>query len=530
LARRFSTLRLSHVLIAGFGLLLSLLLLVSGLSIWSLDHVVTRMRNTAQTQAERLDLLRSMRDQASTVYASLLGAVISGPDDLEYEVGRFSKARDEYERLLAELGRQLREDGHPNAETEKAFALAESSAHQVYSMSTPLLERIKQDPDGLNRRPLASIITNTIAGHSGNWQAAIQTLTAQQGELGVTANRAADEEVSSTSLKTLAIAALALLVGIATTLSISRGVGRSIRGAVAFAQSVASGDLNASPPKSQGAEARQLFQALVDMQGELRRLVSDIRACAMSIEAASDEVARGNVDLSNRTEQAASRLQQTTALMETLATTIQHNTTSAASASTLASQASSMAVEGGEVMRQVIQNMADIADSSREIADIIAMIDGIAFRTNILALNAAVEAANAGPQGRGFSAVAAEVRSLSRSVADAAKQVKQLIEKSVDRVENGKTRVDQGGSAIGKIVDAVRNVGTINAEISDASQRQSEAIASMNQAVSLVETMTQQNAALVEQSAAAAESLKGQAQTLAQLVMVFRVDEASARP
>jgi len=40
--------------------------------------------------------------------------------------------------------------------------------------------------------------------------------------------------------------------------------------------------------------------------------------------------------------------------------------------------------------------------------------------------------------------------------------------------------------------------------------------------------MTQQNAALVEQSAAAAESLKDQAQRLAEVVKVFRIDGSDA--
>ena len=41
--------------------------------------------------------------------------------------------------------------------------------------------------------------------------------------------------------------------------------------------------------------------------------------------------------------------------------------------------------------------------------------------------------------------------------------------------------------------------------------------------------MTQQNAALVEQSAASAENLKTQAERLAQIVNVFKLDTAGTR-
>ena len=81
---------------------------------------------------------------------------------------------------------------------------------------------------------------------------------------------------------------------------------------------------------------------------------------------ASAQIARGNTDLSARTEPQASSLEQLNATVR------------------------------------------GIENSSKKISEIIAVIDGIAFQTNILALNAAVEAARAGEQGRGLAVVAGE--------------------------------------------------------------------------------------------------------------------------
>ena len=55
-------------------------------------------------------------------------------------------------------------------------------------------------------------------------------------------------------------------------------------------------------------------------------------------------------------------------------------------------------------------------------------------------------------------------------------------------------------------------------------------IASVNAAVVELDQLTQQNAALVEQSAAASESLHDQANTLAQAVVAFRLQNAPALP
>ncbi len=60
-------------------------------------------------------------------------------------------------------------------------------------------------------------------------------------------------------------------------------------------------------------------------------------------------------------------------------------------------------------------------------------------------------------------------------------------------------------------------------EIASSASHQSDGIGQVSVAVTQLDQMTQQNAALVEQSAAAAESLKDQAQRLAELVGVFKL-------
>jgi methyl-accepting chemotaxis protein len=263
-------------------------------------------------------------------------------------------------------------------------------------------------------------------------------------------------------------------------------------------------------------------------QDRLRDVVLQIRQAADSINHASREIAKGNGDLSQRTEEQASSLEETAAAMEELTSTVKQNAESIGEANRMAESAAQIAVHGGEVVRQVVDTMGGITESSRKIADIIGVIDGIAFQTNILALNAAVEAARAGEQGRGFAVVATEVRNLAQRSAAAAKDIKQLITESVSTVESGSGLVEAASRSMDDMVVAVKKVTDIFGEISAASREQSTGLEQISTAVSQMDEVTQQNAALVEQIAAAAESLEEQAGAMVASVGVFKLAAGAA--
>ncbi|MEG1116607.1 MAG: methyl-accepting chemotaxis protein, partial [Janthinobacterium sp.] len=270
-------------------------------------------------------------------------------------------------------------------------------------------------------------------------------------------------------------------------------------------------------------DSSSLLFAMKTMRDKLVGIVSQVRSGTDTINTASGEIAQGNLDLSSRTEEQASSLEETASSMEELTSAVRQNADNARQANALAGAASDVAGKGGAVVGQVVQTMESINASSRKIVDIISVIDSIAFQTNILALNAAVEAARAGEEGRGFAVVASEVRNLAQRSASAAKEIKTLIGDSVEQVEIGSRLVHDAGKTMDEVVTSVRQVADIMQEITAASAEQSAGIEQVNQAVLQMDQVTQQNAALVEEAAAAAESLQDQAQTLTELVGVFRL-------
>ncbi|MBC3873117.1 methyl-accepting chemotaxis protein [Undibacterium flavidum] len=304
---------------------------------------------------------------------------------------------------------------------------------------------------------------------------------------------------------------------------IARSVTVPLANAVNIAQRVAAGDLTANFDVDGRSESAQLMRALKEMNDSLFIIVSNIRDCIRNMCMAINDIASGNADLSSRTESQASSLEQTAASMEEVASTVKVGNDNAIEANSMVNNASDVAIKGGKVVAEVVHTMRDINDRSLKIVDIIGVIDGIAFQTNILALNAAVEAARAGEQGRGFAVVASEVRSLAQRSASAAKEIKSLIDASVEKVNIGNNLAGQAGKSMEEIVTSVKNTTSIMSAMVHSSREQSSGIEQINQAISHMDDMTQQNAALVEQAAAAAESLNQQADTLTELIAVFKL-------
>ena len=323
----------------------------------------------------------------------------------------------------------------------------------------------------------------------------------------------------------LVIGLSVLMVGLCGLLarSIVRTILQATDDARRMAERIAAGDLSPEPLRAGEDELGRMVQAMEAMRLSLTEVVGTVRENAVSVAAASAQIAQGNIDLSSRTEQQAAALQQTAATMDQLGSTVSHNADHAREADGLAREASTLASRGGEMVSQVVGTMGGISEASRKIGDIIGVIDSIAFQTNILALNAAVEAARAGEQGRGFAVVATEVRNLAQRSAEAAREIKALISTSVERVEQGVSLVDQTGRSVGEVVASIRRVSDIVAQISAASAEQSTGVAQVGQAVTQMDRATQQNAALVEQSAAVAGTLKSQAEQLVDAVARFRI-------
>lgn len=517
---RISNLRIGPRLTIGFGAILILLIavvvtinignannneqLLTGMSL-----VSKKVELTTTMKAEQLEAVVAVR---SLTLHSEVSAMNQEEARMTQHRKRFAQARD-----------QLMAMGVTDAEKQIFANIMRLEA----SMEAPAKEAVGQAL-AYNSEGFAQIIAKQIDPVYRQVLVEINQLV----QLQQTAEREMLQQVAAANERLTAwlytSALLAVIVGAVLAWGITRSITRPLHKAVEVARHVANGDLTTVINVESHDETGELMQALKDMNASLLHTVEQVRLGTDTIATASSQIAAGNAELSSRTEQQAGSLEETATSMQLLTSTVKQNADNARQANQLAQSASSVASEGGNVVAQVVDTMRSISTSSKKIVDIISVIDGIAFQTNILALNAAVEAARAGEQGRGFAVVASEVRSLAQRSADAAHEIKALIGDSVDKVEAGSQLVENAGKTMEDIVGSIARVTTIMAEITNASLEQSTGIEQVHMAIEQMESVTQQNAALVEQAASAADALHRQADTLAHVVSIFRLEERAS--
>ena len=517
----FSRMTVAARLYAGFGLILALLIVVTGVAVVKVSRIDQALRDNnnihVQVQRYAINFRGSAHDRSIAVRDVVLSPT---PAERDKEIATIAALADFYAQSATPLEKLVNRVGAP-PELAPLYAGIRSAEAQAVASTQAIIEQVQAGD-----AQAAQTLWQQAKPQYVQWLAAINKLIDFKEARIQEANHSAMQEADSFLSVMFTALALALVLSAAVAWTVARSIVRQLGAEpVALAEvasQVAQGDLQPVPGTAQ-AEPGSVLASLGAMQASLASVVGQVRQASNAVTVGSEEIAGGNVGLLQRTEEQAANLQNAASSMEQMTASVKHNADSARQATQVATLASEAAHKGGAVVSQVVSTMGEITASSHKMADIIGVIDSIAFQTNILALNAAVEAARAGEQGRGFAVVAGEVRALAGRSADAAREIKGLIDGSVAKVEQGARLVEDAGATMTDIVEQAQRVASLIAEISTATAEQTDGIAQVGEAVAHLDRSTQQNAALVEQSAAAAQTLKQQAAQLAETVSVFRL-------
>ena len=365
----------------------------------------------------------------------------------------------------------------------------------------------------------------------------------------------AEDQASWARNSSLALIALAVLVGAGLSYAIVRGLQRQLGaepGEVSTAAGrIAEGHLDQAIALRDDDDRTSVMAAMKRMQDALHGVVGSISQAAQRISAAAEQLAASGDEAQQVSESQSEAAAAMAAAMEQMAVSISHISDNAQDAQGLANDAGSSASHGHAVVESAASEMVKVADlvsesartidrladESDNIGTIVGVIREIADQTNLLALNAAIEAARAGEQGRGFAVVADEVRKLAERTAQSTGEIvglvnsiqgesraaKEQMQAGTEQVGRSRQLSAEAGNAIARIRqvidDALRSVRSISESLEE--QRSTSSLVA-NQ----VETVAQgadENAASVRSIVAAARDLNHVAADLTSTMARFRL-------
>lgn len=513
--------KISTRLSAGFGLLILLFVLCTGIAVHALWQAREGMNDTVDVKMKRFALVVDMRNGVRDMAIAVRNlALLSDPAQMQPEWQRLTAQRDIYIQKRELLQKSMSVNVSPQGKA----ALERTLSTEDAALST-LMTAGKLGRDNRQQEATAYLMTTARPAQKILLKA-LDDLTDIEMQLSRDTVSENSARTSRTAVILSGLALLSVLLSVVTCYMLVRMLMRQLGGepaqARALAAAIASGDLT-SPVTLRRGDTASLLASLDGMQANLRGLVSQIKDASASVALSADEISQGNTELSSRTEQQAAALQETAASMEQLTATVKSNAAGAHQTAATARETATLARAGEADVQRMSETMNEISLSAVRVRDITSVIEGIAFQTNILALNAAVEAARAGEEGRGFAVVAGEVRSLAQRSASAARDIKLLIEQAVSQVEGGVAAAAGTGEGILRIVSMVGELADVMDSLSLSSGEQMQGISQVSIAVSQMDGVTQNNAALVEESSSASQSLSEQARALRGMVETFRV-------
>ena len=291
-------------------------------------------------------------------------------------------------------------------------------------------------------------------------------------------------------------------------------------------------------------ETGQMSRAVVELRGQLVKMVNEFRERSDQLFEASDilstnasetaitveQVEKAVSEISEGASSQAEETQKATENVILMGSMVEETTRQVGE---LTDNANIMKKSSDEAFA-TLQELERINSGAREAIDVLyeqtnttnesamkireatALITSIAEETNLLSLNATIEAARAGEQGRGFAVVASQIQKLAEQSNDSARQIEDIIDsliresqRSVETMEDVKKIMESQNESVGRTNESFTQVrdGIILSldgvdQIADKTRRLDEARVNVVDVVQNLTAIAEENAASTEETSA----------------------------
>ncbi|MGV8933169.1 MAG: methyl-accepting chemotaxis protein [Gallionellaceae bacterium] len=238
------------------------------------------------------------------------------------------------------------------------------------------------------------------------------------------------------------------------------------------------------------------------VMADVNNISADVTKASMSVQAKADtmlaaaEQEREDVDrTADSLANAAQSMRSIADLAQACNTVADHAIKSTQLALSTVNSTVSGINSTRDVIRETEKRIKRLGERSQEISGVVNLINVIAERTHILALNASMHAASAGEAGRGFAVVADEVQRLAENARQATQQISALV--SNIQLETADT-VSTMNNAIAQIVEGSRLAEQAGQQMQLTQQNTAELVDSVKQIATSSENQAKAGQALLD--------------------------------
>ncbi len=535
--------RVGPRLMLGFGIVLAIMLAMLLIGISRLAMIQSNLDDIVQGDYAKITLLNTMRDSVRFRGIALRDVVLQ--EDIAFKRGELKRMREAlkaYKDADATLA-TLVNDADGKALLEAIRKAETDSADKITQViDASLSEDIATAQIGIRDAVRPSQIT--LIGQ-------LDAMLAKLEQQSKAKNLEAAQAYRSARLLMLVLGVLAIAIGAAIALVITRSLTTPLAHAVDLAQRIANGDLSGHARVGGNDELAQLGAALERMTQSLSGLIGQVANTSREVAHSADQLTVNVRDASGLAYSQTEQIGQVNAVMSEMGVSSAEVARNADAVSVAANQTRDVAQEGNRQMREsaaaterIVQSVAnssdaisDLSQHIEQISQVTQVIRDIAEQTNLLALNAAIEAARAGEQGRGFAVVADEVRKLAERTAASTLSIRETVEtvggktaQVVSAMAKVSTDVNDNAQVtrttrdlLEKIVDAASQVDRLVAGIAEAAHKQTEASRAATGSIERIGQICERTSSSMHAMDSSAQALDQSANGLNGLVGRFKL-------